>query len=889
MKDLLNCYSKEVRQIFDRLFTNINTDGVQFHADLTAAIISCFHLDSCELDSLLQAEVILEQLFTSFSATSSCPFQLSSFLESYVSKTVKKRLLTSLLSGLYFKDINLALFQEQSHCNNLELLMFQLLAEKASKSSLKKILAKLSTSQQVFLLHYVFKNYREGSYAIINEFESLYTKKRQRTGKYLLNLISGLKNNYYDRNTFYKAIAEHITIDAQLLNALMQDLDALAKQHTQEFFFLFNSLIPLMIDSPVRVYDAIEELKKTLPDSGYQPTPIERKRAEEQKASLYRRFETYLSSHYSLENILQFAKIFGLKGQFPFLRVLGKQLFADSLIEKMHLMHQIFNEPLTLAQMPHDETVVLFDFALAIISHLEAIRHPSAFSEGLDLLTCAIVTKGKVLSEQPSLPSVLKGFNNLKTYLDSYNLGSYPLYVFDQSLPALFKKNQLFINKLNRRHGCAIVHVSKEEALKLSRKVGLEPLLNTTRTGDFGFGGARNCVFLLTPWLRLGYRRGMETVESMLKMKTHAVKALFRESVLDNDSSENANGHSVLIIDDDMEIPAANIFSHLLFAKEIRHIFTCCCGFCSGRATKYSLKFPTLSDVLSSPENHYAHTEWTNIPFYASMPQCIGKPRVFLNLPFGHEESHVIIPWTINLMLQGAYHLGGTRYSDKNIPTHWIVGLEGHLKDYVPYSMGIYLAMDLIDPSDLSGRCILPWNIEGKPAGFFSLSDCLAFIAKASTKKEIRQRYWKNVRDLFEVPSSKAIPLRQCIDDLIYTDVNIALHRFRKEFEKTEKLNRIENASLENIGELYKFFQDDAILFNEFGLEILNKMNEICDSELVTSKLLNRIQSHIEKQRGINFADYPITYGFYLLCRSVGAGEFCDMIKSIVEQKNKIS
>jgi len=43
----------------------------------------------------------------------------------------------------------------------------------------------------------------------------------------------------------------------------------------------------------------------------------------------------------------------------------------------------------------------------------------------------------------------------------------------------------------------------------------------------------------------------------------------------------------------------------------------------------------------------------------------------------------------------------------------------------------------------------------------------------------------------------------------------------------------------------------------------------------------------LEKSEKISFADFPITYGFYLLVCSVGEGGFCNSIRRVLKQTGR--
>src|SRR5205085_10235630 len=127
-------------------------------------------------------------------------------------------------------------------------------------------------------------------------------------------------------------------------------------------------------------------------------------------------------------------------------------------------------------------------FVHEIISHLEALhRNPDAFIAGLEKTAFAMPTKGKLLEEMPTLPTMMDGLQALVDNLPrKIKLKNDPIFDFDQSAAPLFAKNSRYIAQLNRTHKSSIIHISQDEAVALAQKLHVEKLIQTTRTGAFG-------------------------------------------------------------------------------------------------------------------------------------------------------------------------------------------------------------------------------------------------------------------------------------------------------------------------------------------------------------------------------------------------------------------
>lgn len=879
-------YREAVSYKFEHFFSAHKIKDISFHCGLAAAIVACFHLKNFKIKKLDKALIILNSLFYSFSkrCTPARPFQFSEFIAKHLSKKKEvEGLIIELLYGLYFKDIDLSnlIFEKQK--NDFEFLLFQKIAEKVSEATLRKIIQTLSLDMQVRLICFSFQHYREGSYLIIREFEQLFKRgkgqiKSSLPAKNLVELINLLKRRYYDADHLFILLQKKEKLEEADLTSLMHRLEEHAWRQTQEFHSLLDKLIPLIINFPIKVHDAIEKLKQTTYSASQKSENTAKLQA--QKESLEAYFKDYYKRDYSVEDFNNLLKVIGFRGHYPYIRIYGKDIFTTSLIDKLNILNEIFSSPPSLAQINQSELLSIFSFILMLVNHLEAVNYnPSKYKEGIELLTCAIPTCGKRLSRQSGLNTLLEGLISFTTFLNeklrgSITLSKLPIFVFDQSNESLFNENCRYIRNLNKYHGSNVVHVSKNDALALANKIGLEPLLNTTQHGSFGFGGSRNCVFLLTALLKKLYAGGKRTFRDILQEDKATLISIFQQTVLEKQKDQAFSENMIFMIDDDMEIPQANFFPHALFVQQCSNAYAFSHGFCYGRATKFQNRFRNLNDLLEKSLDTFDFTQWLRIPFSITMAEFVGNPKICLNLPLGQEESHLRISKVPNPLLHISYHLGGTRYPGQQIPTHFFVGLEKHLERFIPYTMDINISSDLIDPSNELGQSILPWNDIKIADTFTCLQDVFIYIANDNTRREMQHRFWKNVQAVFDKEQGNNIPLRICLNDLMTMDIDLIL----KEFKKQNSLDRTESAALSKIGELYKFFQRDAKIFWEFGSMLLT--HEIDEGN--SKKIIEQTKQHVEKQQGVSFADYTFTQSFYLLCHSAGAGGFSDIIRGLL-------
>lgn len=877
----------------------------KFEMLLSDTIIECFHLETAigekgglgsELSKETRAFLILERVLSSISQTN---FSLNTFIKIYkLSQKSVKQLLTSLLYGIYFKEIQFAKLQG---FRDLECLLLQTLSEKIPRSKLKSILKLMSIDQHVHLLGFILKRYREGSYAIIRELKNLclscqhqHHLPMNRYKTLLLDLIIGLTQKFFDMKVFLK-LEQETYIDEAILAKILDKMKTHAQKNIKTCFDMFNKLIPLIIDSPLRGYESLEKLNGQF--DKYQNFAAKQIALGQQK-SLQNLFQPYIDKNYFLKDFQALALI-GLFGQVPYIQIGGKSFLTAGLKDKIKFLYEIFKEPSAVTRLAPSELESTISFILTFILHLEAVsRDPNILKKGIHALTCAMPTREKYLAEQTSLESLLEGFQSLIHFLQqtlkdpcSFNLETaiesfkeIPIFVYDQSNSPLFEKNKQYIKKLISYYKCSIIHLSHDQIMALAKKIGIEKLICTSDVNRMGYGGSRNCIFLLTPLLKYLFKTGKKTFSEVLKLDSRLLIDLFQQIVLRNSTKIN---NTIFMIDDDMEIPAANIFSHALFAQQCENEYLYSHGFCVGRVTKYLNKFRELQEILENPSGTFEFSQWLDIPFSIKMAEYVGKPKICLNLPLGQEEAHLQLEWVSNPMLQISRHLGGTRYPSGQIPSHFFVGLETHLKKNIPYVLGISLSMDLIDPSNTSNKCILPWNNRTLISNFKSLHDVFLFISDEKNMQELQKRFWRNVNDVFHTTHGLSIPLRQDIDKLRHMDVDTIIKEFKL---KNYPLDRNENQSLTAIGNLYKFHQQDSQLFWEFGSELMKlkilDTSANFDPSVNIGMSIDDIITRLEKKYHILITNYPTTYNFFLMCHSLGAGEFSKWIKATISLEN---
>lgn len=873
-------------QIFKRLFSSLKLEDQNFHPALVKAIVECFHIPSKKQEET-QAKEILQALFTEFQTAiaPSIPFSFEDFIKTYLpNKNETNSFMIAILYGLYYLDIDLRNHYKQDNRENISFLMFQFLAETSSTPTLQKALETLSFDSLVSLTAYALKHYREGSFLILNAL--------QETHPEIQTLVRGIKRNYYDVDLLQELIKKKSTITEHSLKEIILALEERATQETRLAFENFNTLIQSIIHYPLRMFEENVKYRRQILPS-FEPIQEEKEHAQQLKASLKESFASVLSPPPTFEEWHNFIRLFGLRGHNPYILSVLNIYKQESFPDKIKLLANLLVDPAAMQNINQNSFLDIVAFALPIGWHIQSLfKNSNSYLKGLHEICFGIPTKGKLLERMPSLPSLLAGLEQLVDCINTHSskktsLKEIPIIVYDQSDEELFAKNSLYINKLNLQRHCAILQLSKEQTISLSRKLNIEPLINTTGKGELGYAGARNAVFLLTPVLKEAYQMGFTSPEQLAEMDDKTLHPLFLKHVLGK--GPEATDKSILMVDDDMEIPEANIFAHVQFAEKYSHQFYLSLGFNVGRVTKCVPPFPTSNQLLHLEPivEMFSTTKWDGyMLILAWMSENLTKPSLCLNVPLGSEENQLKINMLYNSMLQYSYHLAGTRYPNKQIPTHFIVGLEDFLKRYIPYYLHTWLGAQFIDAVTFLHNSILPWSHED----FSNLGEAWDFIGREDTKRTLQKKFWQKVHEIFTVKlPNKNDPQT----GPIYKLLKMELSAFSEQIESEQFLAH-EKESMKKVADLYTAAHKDAILFNEFGLMLIKEIQgklptnrqakekwfELCiDKKLDLATIVEQLKEDFEKRENSKFSEYPLTHGFYLLIHSAGLADFCNAIK----------
>ncbi len=810
-------------------------------------------------------------------------YSLEAFIENYqLSQEEHFFLISQLAYRVYYGEIDINSWKFIDQIHNFKHLFLQTLAPLMDMEKLKQIINLQSEQELLLLIAFLYSHYREGSFKWLSFLEEHYT------GQPIGKLIKGCNNGLFLSKIYVQLCGQQ-----QLSNT--SDIIIHLEQETQKQIGLIHSflheLVPLMVDSPLVITREMLKIAKM------EQTEEVKDATEQQAAAKREELLEYFSIFYKLKpttkDIERFVGIFGLTGHYPPLKVAGKEIEELALLNKLIILRQLFSQPLYMMQLSQPELHAAFAFIKQILLHIEALcQLPLHYQVGLFRTVCAIATTKK-LEDLTTLPSLIKGLGSLFTVIGErkfrtplssmYKFQEYPILVFDQSPPATFQNNAIYIEELQTRFNCRIQHISQVQALLIAQKTGILPLIQTSE-GSLGYGGARNCQFLLSPLIRLA-SWGNRTIEQIAALPEIELRGLFWQAVLAK-QSENKAAPQVILLDDDHYLPESNIFGHMLFASLLGGQYASTYGYFMGRATQGMRKYVPLYELLENPGVIYQHTGWSNTPALALLSECLTHPRITLNLPFPSEEGYFHIQPKSNPLLKPNYHLAGTRHPKDQIPTHPLMGIEETLAAYLSHVLRTAMVRSLLNFQPDMQRSILPWNEPEVLETFDSLKTLLEYVAEDTIILSMQQRFWQNINYLL---FGESMLFSDHLLDLISCESQDEINSF---IASHPDLDKTTLHSLQEIAKIYDQLQKEATQLTEYGLAVAEEIQQaLPDSQdpwyaqapfLGPEKLLAIIE-HQKTLHNIT-SENNLSYGFYLLLKNIGSAQFNETVKILLSQ-----
>lgn len=612
---------KSFSEIFERLFIQWKVSDAEFHSAVVQALIECFHIQS-ELPIDTRMVLALKYLFVNLNPS----FDFECFAHMYLKdEEDRKSVLIALVNGIYYLDIDLFTLVAQYQVENLEYFLFQIIAENVSPTSIETIITDLTFSQQMKLLYIAHQFYREGSYALLKVF-----RKKSINHAAMTKLLRGLGRKYYSLNLFLKLINNGHTT----LNQILYKLEDYAVDQVKEIKNVLEALIPFLVTNLPSV-NSNENIQET--------------------------FQSFFAN-YELGNYIELFQLFGLEGHVPNLPLQKEWGIDNTILEKLKALLNYFSSR-SFSTILDSHLHSYIKFLRGLIHQLYALSFDrEKYIKPLSQLNIGIPTLNRKLEDFAGVASTLRCLNNLVETLNQklsnkIHLKDYPIFIFDQSNDGIFLLNKRYIDTLNQTYNSSIIHLSKKDILQIASKLEIEFLINTSELGNFGYGGARNCVFLLTPVLTDLFKNKIPA-QDLIDIDSRTVKKVFQRYIHEESSK---NRHLIYMIEDDVEITEANIFAYLLQSVDYNDYFSMS-GRLYGRLTSVGTGYSTLNNFLNHPQYTFSQTLWWNFScFFSPMAEYFGYPKLCINLPFGAEEflmdTHEEYVW----FGQASYHLAGSR------------------------------------------------------------------------------------------------------------------------------------------------------------------------------------------------------------------------------------
>jgi len=815
----------DIQQACQELFSHYSWEDNRFNHFLSKTIIDCFQLktrtDNFELKSILILKYLILKVHPSF--------DFEQFIYSLnIPKPSLKIFLSALIQSLYFKDVTVF---SLSQLENPSWLFLQILAENLSLTDLKKILSELSLQEKLQLLHFSFKNYREGSFPLHQAFEHLYSKNNNPEASLMLKLLTGFKRKYYDLNALKQFLKEKNTLPS--LNDLTDFLDTKFEEQIYEIKNLLENLI-----------------KSIVPSQG---------------------------SIFSLEEYKEFFQLYGLKDHIPPFPHVHHSYHENHLLDKLKFIQGVFSDSKALQALSPIHHNFYQVFVRTIFDHMDTlIKKPEKYEKALETFVFGIPTAGKDLARLPGLTTTVQAYKNCIEILQSRgcknrDLKEIPLFVFDQSSPELFESNHLFIDRLNKEYGCWIVHLSRQDILKIAQKMKIAALIDTTHLGHFGYGGMRNSLFLLLPLLKHLYAKH-SSLEEILNLDFNIVKEIFNQHVLGTHPEIPSN--TIFMLDDDMLIHDANLFSHLSLSMHSQSLYLASQGYEIGRLTKKNLRYPRLETFLEQPTTLFSHQLWNHIPTPCLMSEYVGHPPLCVNLPMGGEELLTRLTFSFDLLSQCSFHLGGHRLPWGHWPTHYALGVDEYLNKYIPYSIYIALVEVFIDPVNAYGQNIYPWMDRSFTQRAKNLHETLKILSDKKIYQEMQKRFWNNLKRFLNFSIPPLNFLQEDFKNLLESpfDEIIQAHLEKENIPKDQQNPFIK------IARVYTFYQQDAQYFMQLAQQAVQFP---LDTHL--DRAIENLRMSMEENLHIHLEHFPLTYGLYLMLLHLGAAQFNRQLGKILE------
>lgn len=835
-----------------------------------------------------EAYIRVRSLFSSCTLALS-PYVFSDYWNRYcrgLSEGEKARFLSALLYRFYLNDIDILSIKVSTAVHPMEVFCWQILAENISEYSLTGILRKLPFEQKTRLACLALAHYREGSFFII---ESL----KQIGDPEIIALVRLCQREQGNCVSIAKELQSMPLLNADRLHEFIGTYESALIKQAEALFSRMEKLLPLIF----KLHETRKEGNFAIRKQYDMPAPsaeelsaidVEYSKEAERIASLFPFSQTSSSQPLSSFPFDQgdFLRLlrtfgyghlalpagFGVSPHLPFLDAL------DALI-------LVYSTPLSSYKIHTPAFHSQLNYLSNLLSHVQALKSPSGYAHGASTTIFSLPTCGKDLSRLSWLPSMAE---NLRNYCQSTgsNIQDFPIFVFDQSPEELFLRNAFYMNSLNTLYGTRICVYSNEQILALSKKLNLGQLIDTSKEGRLGYGGARNAVYMLSPLLKELDRQGFRTPEDVLNVSSDHLHQIFLNTI-------SHNLWTIHMGDDDAQIPYGYFLSDLLLAQNYHGRSFVKCGEFSGRDTSAvnGIHFEELFDlekILSSPEILFEQTLWTKDKRRWGM--C-GSLRSFgwSMLPFGNEERYNAEELIIGPDIRPAgFHLAGRRFPEEQFPSSPIIGIANRLRKFLPYMLETVMVNDLFDPGNKHQSTILPWKTLGMDSQLFAtLGSVFETLSSHKTEKAMRTQLLKNYWEQHQNPTFLSV--FRSLSLIASHDINRSINSY---LQTHPEPSHAEMEELEECRLVFEGFQRDSEAFSLFNQTFFSQfpvsassdawIDDLAEQTIDWNNLLKGCRKKVEAILGKPISSFPMTCSLLLALETIAGGELRENVRHVL-------
>ncbi|MBS0652655.1 MAG: hypothetical protein JSR39_03920 [Verrucomicrobia bacterium] len=817
------------------------------------------------------------------------PYVFSDYWDRYcrgLSEEEKTRFLSALLYRFYLNDLDIPSTKVSTAVHPMEVFCWQILAENITETSLTDILSRLSFEQKARLACLALAHYREGSFFIVKSLKQIGEPE-------IIELIRLCQREQLNCASIAKELQSLTHLNANSLHEFIGNYESALVKKAEDMFSRMQKLLPLIFtlhESRKEGHFAMQK-QYGLPEPSAEElaaTNAEYSREAETIASLFPFSQTFSTQTlnpppFDQGDFLRLLRTFGyghlalppgfgVSPHLPFLDAL------DALI-------LVYSTPLSSYKIHPTAFHAQLNYLSNLLSHVQALKSPFGYAQGASTTIFSLPTYGKDLSRLSWLPSMAE---NLRDYCQSTgsNIQDFPIFVFDQSARELFLRNASYIDSLNSLYGTRIFVYSNEQILTLSKKLNLGQLIDTSKEGRLGYGGARNAVYMLSPLLKELDRQGLRTPEAILNVSSDLLRQIFFKTV-------SHNLWTIHMGDDDAQIPYGYFLSDLLLAQNYHGRSFVKCGEFSGRDTTSvnGIHFEELFDlekILSSPEILFEQTLWTKDKRRWGM--C-GALRSFgwSMLPFGNEEAYNQEELIIGPDIRPAgFHLAGRRFPQEQFPSSPIIGIAKRLRNFLPYMLETVMVVDLFDTGNKHQRTILPWKKTGmSPQPFANLGSVFETLSSHETEKAMRTQLLKNYWEQHKNPTF--LSLFRSLSLIASHDINGSINSY---LQTHPQASHAEMQELEECRLVFEGFQRDSEAFFLFNRTFFSQfpassssdagIDELAEQSIDWNDLLKGCKRKVEEILGKPISSFPMTRSLLLALETIAGGELRENVTHVL-------